>query len=102
MDKFKKHLVQPTCDQKPEASEAAEYRMYDVKMILNRFKTRNAGSADSILLKLGQLIPLQERAKDLETATRRSWFSLRYIMRVALCTIYLNSTESVYNSQLFD
>ena len=65
MDKFKKHLVQPTCNQKPEASEAAEYRMYDVKMISNRLKTRNAGSADSILLKLGQLIPLQERAKDL-------------------------------------
>lgn len=63
MDEFKKHLAEPKCDQKSEASEATEYRIYDVKMILNRLK--NAGSADSILLKLGQLIPFQERAKEL-------------------------------------
>jgi hypothetical protein len=37
----KKHLAGPKCDQKSEAGEAAEYRIYDVKMTLIRFK--NAG-----------------------------------------------------------
>ena len=46
MDEIKKHLVEPKCNQKLEASEAAEYRIYDVKMILHLFK--NAGRADSI------------------------------------------------------
>jgi hypothetical protein len=63
VDKIKKHLAQSKCDQKSEASEAAEYRIYGVKMFLNRFK--NAGSAGSILLKLGLLIPFQERGKEM-------------------------------------
>jgi hypothetical protein len=63
VDKFKKHLVQPQCDQKSEASEAAEYHIYDVRMVLSRLK--NSGSAGSILPKLGQLIPFQERGKEI-------------------------------------
>jgi hypothetical protein len=30
VDKFKKNLVQSKCEQKSEASEATEYRIYDV------------------------------------------------------------------------
>jgi len=56
-------LVKSKCDQKSEASETAEYRIYDVKVISNRRK--NAGSVDSVVLKLGQLIPFEERAKEL-------------------------------------
>jgi hypothetical protein len=60
VDKFKKHLVQPKCDQRSEASEAAEYHIYDVKMVLSRLK--NAGC---LLPKFGQLIPFQERGKEI-------------------------------------
>ena len=56
-------MAQPKCDQKSEASEAAEYPIYDVKLDLNQLK--NAGSADSFLFKLGQLVPFQKRVKEL-------------------------------------
>jgi hypothetical protein len=54
-------LAQPKGDQKSEASEATEYDIYDVKADLNPLKT--AGSADSVLFKLRQLILFQKGAK---------------------------------------
>jgi hypothetical protein len=65
-------------------------------MILNPLK--NTGSADSILVKLGQLIPFQERAK--EQGRVSGWITLGAPGERERCTQHSGAVKQMINGEL--